>query len=77
MSGSIEKLSKAGWTRRLEKTNEIIEGLNPLLNIQVKYGGARSGPKVHYSENGVTISIPDHRAEIESLKARVYALENP
>ena len=45
-------------TRR-DKTNEIINALNPLLNLDVQTDDYIASPIVNYSDNNVTIIIPN------------------
>lgn len=73
----IDKINKAGWTSRKVKINEIIDKTNPLLNIQVNKSSGVNNPTVSYSQNSVVITIRDYEPELRSLRARVFALENP
>jgi hypothetical protein len=74
---AIDKISKAGWVSRKIKINEIIDKTNPLLNIRVNKSSGITNPSVSYSQNSVVITIRDYEPELRSLRARVFALENP
>lgn len=74
---AIDKIVKAGWVSRKHKINEIIDKTNPVLNIQVNKSTGVTNPTVNYSQNSVVITIRDYEPELKSLRARVWALENP
>ena len=54
----IEKVER-GCIARNKKLNEVIDHLNPLLDISVKINSLAYVPKVTYTDNGVLITLPE------------------
>jgi len=71
MSKKIEQKQKMGWRERAEKTNEIINSVNPLLNIKIQMQGGVRSPSVVYSTDGVIITIPDYQDQIDATNRRI------
>ncbi|MBC2602089.1 hypothetical protein [Puniceicoccus vermicola] len=69
----IEKQKKA-LVAATAKLNEVIEAVNPLLDIQVKFVPDITSPKVEYSEKNLLISIPKSIGGAEELE--LYICEN-
>lgn len=73
---TIKKINRAGWVKRKDKINEIIDELEPLLNITIQYSTQSNNATVKYSTGQVLITLPDLQPQINSLNARVAALED-
>jgi len=53
----IEKVTKGSLAKN-KKMNEVIERLNPLLNIEVNQVEAEEPLEIEYSDNNVVLRVP-------------------
>jgi hypothetical protein len=56
---NIEKVTQGALAKN-KKLNEIIERLNPLLNIEVNEAGEDAPFEIDYSDNNVVLRIPSN-----------------
>ena len=54
---NIEKVTKGSLAKN-KKMNEVIERLNPLLNIEVNQVEAEEPLEIEYSDNNVILRVP-------------------
>ena len=69
----IKKLKRAGWIKRLLKTNEVIDRVNPLLDIRVEENAQT--PEIIYATTIIRLILRDYQPQIDALAARITALE--